>query len=61
MDYAKRPKPLENHVWACEVCGYTYTQAEVNRLEWYNGHRCSQPVEEGLLCGGIVIYKKVES
>lgn len=60
MDYRNHPMPKEKRVWTCETCGQEYTPEEVGKLEWYDGHRCSQPVDKELLCGGLVLYKKVE-
>jgi hypothetical protein len=62
MGYRNHPAPKETRVWTCEDCGQTYTQKEVNGLEWYDGYRCSKRVdgEDDLLCGGLVLWKKVE-
>jgi hypothetical protein len=61
MEYkARGPIQREHRLWVCESCGREYTREEVGKLEWYGGYRCSRPVGEGVLCGGIVFYKKVE-
>jgi len=61
MDYSSKPVKEEPRAWICEACGHVYTQEEVNRLEWYDGHRCDQEVDEdNVLCGGIVLWKPVK-
>lgn len=60
MDYREHPRPPEKRKWVCEGCGKEFTHEEVGELEWYDGHRCDRPVGQGVLCGGIVLYKKME-
>jgi DNA-directed RNA polymerase subunit RPC12/RpoP len=44
--------------WTCVECGKTFTQEEVEELDFYDGTRCDRPVEDDMLCGGIVVLEE---